>query len=158
LTTDIDHDSITNTHNLTTDIDHDSITNTHNLTTDIDHDSLTNVHQDVNTDASPTFAGLTLDDGAGDSPVLTLQCEGDKTLTFQKMDAGEANIINNEGQINIKPSNDTDDYLVLSTATNKPQIGFAWSSGGGGTDLDTIVFEPALITINSAILANGNVT
>lgn len=44
LTTDIDHNSITNTHNLTTDIDHNSITNTHNLTTDIDHDSLTNTH------------------------------------------------------------------------------------------------------------------
>lgn len=59
----IDHDSITNTHNLTTDIDHDqllnftasehfteasidhdNITNTHNLTTDIDHDTLTNAH------------------------------------------------------------------------------------------------------------------
>lgn len=34
---DFDHDSLTNTHNLTTDIDHDSITNTHNLTDDIDH-------------------------------------------------------------------------------------------------------------------------
>jgi len=39
---DIDHASVTNTHNLTTDINHDSITNTHNLTTDIDHDSITN--------------------------------------------------------------------------------------------------------------------
>ena len=44
LTTDIDHDSITNTHNLTTDIDHDSITNTHNLTTDIDHNTIENTH------------------------------------------------------------------------------------------------------------------
>jgi len=44
LTTDINHNSITNSHNLTTDIDHDSIANSHNLTTDIDHDSLTNTH------------------------------------------------------------------------------------------------------------------
>lgn len=44
LTTDVDHNSITNTHNLTTDIDHALITNTHNLTTDIDHASITNTH------------------------------------------------------------------------------------------------------------------
>jgi len=42
LTTDINHNTITNTHNLTTDINHNTITNTHNLTTDIDHDQLTN--------------------------------------------------------------------------------------------------------------------
>ena len=60
---DIDHDALTNTHNLTTDIDHASITNTHNLTTDIDHDQLTNVHQDVNTTATPTFAGVVVADG-----------------------------------------------------------------------------------------------
>lgn len=46
LTTDIDHDLLTNTHNLTTDIDHNTITNTHNLTTDIDHDQLTNFETD----------------------------------------------------------------------------------------------------------------
>lgn len=50
LTTDIDHDSLTNTHNLTTDIDHDAITNTHNLTTDIDHDALTNFVGDEHLD------------------------------------------------------------------------------------------------------------
>jgi hypothetical protein len=38
----IDHNNLTNAHNLTTDIDHNSLTNTHNLTTDIDHNSLTN--------------------------------------------------------------------------------------------------------------------
>ena len=37
----IDHNNLTNTHNLTTDIDHNTITNTHNLTTDISHDSIT---------------------------------------------------------------------------------------------------------------------
>jgi len=39
---DVDHDQITNTHNLTTDINHATITGAHNLTTDIDHDALTN--------------------------------------------------------------------------------------------------------------------
>jgi hypothetical protein len=46
LTTDIDHDLLTNTHNLTTDIDHNTITNAHNLTTDIDHNQLTNWEAD----------------------------------------------------------------------------------------------------------------
>ncbi len=55
LTTDIDHNSITNTHDLTTDIDHNSINNTHDLTTDIDHNSITNTHQGVDTTDSPTF-------------------------------------------------------------------------------------------------------
>jgi len=58
LTTDIDHNQLTNTHNLTTSIDHNSITNTHNLTTDIDHDALTNYvadeHIDWTTDQSAT--------------------------------------------------------------------------------------------------------
>ena len=38
----INHNSLSNTHNLTTDIDHDSLSNTHNLTTDIDHNQLLN--------------------------------------------------------------------------------------------------------------------
>ena len=42
VTADIDHNTLTNTHNLTTDIDHAALTNAHNLTTDIDHDALTN--------------------------------------------------------------------------------------------------------------------
>lgn len=56
--TDVDHNSITNTHNLTTDIDHNSITNTHNLTTDINHDNLTgfvaNEHLDWTQDLGAT--------------------------------------------------------------------------------------------------------
>lgn len=46
LQTDIDHNLITNTHNLTTDIDHNQLTNTHNLTTDISHDSIADVSAD----------------------------------------------------------------------------------------------------------------
>lgn len=56
--TDIDHNNLTNSHNLTTDIDHDTLTNTHNLTTDIDHDQLTNFlaieHLDWSSDVSGT--------------------------------------------------------------------------------------------------------
>jgi len=38
----VDHDTLTNTHNLTTDINHNTILNNHDLTTDIDHDTITN--------------------------------------------------------------------------------------------------------------------
>jgi hypothetical protein len=61
LTTDdsqINHNSLSNTHNLTTDIDHDSLTNTHNLTTDIDHNSLTNTHN-MTTDIDARMSGGT---------------------------------------------------------------------------------------------------
>jgi len=61
LTTDIDHDTITNNHNLTTDIDHDTITNNHDLTSDIDHDQLANFTQ------TEHFTMLDQDDMSGDS-------------------------------------------------------------------------------------------
>jgi hypothetical protein len=53
-----------------------------------------------------------------------LQDEGDKTLTLQKMDAGEANIVNNEGVINLKPSNDLDDFICFLTSSDL--LGFYW--------------------------------
>jgi len=46
---DIDHDTLTNTHNLSTDIDHANLTNTHNLTFDIDHGSITGLADDDHT-------------------------------------------------------------------------------------------------------------
>lgn len=56
----VDHDNLTNTHNLTTDIDHDSLTNTHNLTTDIDHDQLTNYASNEHfTEASINHTAIT---------------------------------------------------------------------------------------------------
>ncbi|MFQ5685152.1 MAG: tail fiber domain-containing protein [Candidatus Scalindua sp.] len=61
---------------------------------------------------------FTLDDGSGDSPQVILKDEGDKTLTLQKMDAGEADITNNEGGINLKPSGDTDDFLKVLTISD----------------------------------------
>ncbi len=61
--------------------------------------------------AATTDKDLTLDDGSGDSPQVILTDADDNTLALQKMDAGEANIINDEGDIDLKPSADTDDYL-----------------------------------------------
>jgi len=58
LTTSINHNTITNNHDLTTDIDHNTITNNHNLTTDIDHDQLTNYA------ANEHFTEASIDHGA----------------------------------------------------------------------------------------------
>jgi len=57
--TDVDHNAVTNTHNLTTDIDHNSITNAHNLTTDIDHDALTNFVANEHIDWTNTSSKIT---------------------------------------------------------------------------------------------------
>ena len=54
---DVDHDNVTNTHNLTTDINHNTITNNHNLTTDIDHDSLLNFVATKHFDTTSLTAG-----------------------------------------------------------------------------------------------------
>jgi len=70
---DVDHDQLTNTHDLTNDIDHNAIANTHNLGADIDHGNLSGldtgadhsfIDQDVKVAATPTFAELILALGA----------------------------------------------------------------------------------------------
>jgi len=72
LTTDVDHDATTNTHNLSTDIDHAGLTNTHNLTTDIDHDALTNFEANEHfTEASIDHANITAGDGSDHADVAT---------------------------------------------------------------------------------------
>ncbi len=73
--------------------------------------------------AATTDKDLTLDDGVGDSPKLILQDQtGANTLTLQKIDAGAAEIINNEGTIDFKPSADVDDYLQMVTTVHLPSI------------------------------------
>jgi len=67
----VDHDSLTNTHNLTTDIDHDALTNysadEHFTEASIDHANITAgngadhtyIDQDVTTSGTPTFSTVT---------------------------------------------------------------------------------------------------
>ncbi|MFC1599269.1 hypothetical protein ACFL2W_00610, partial [Candidatus Omnitrophota bacterium] len=68
--------------------------------------------------AATTDTDFTLDDGSGDSPQVILRDEGNQDLVLQKLDTGEGDIINTEGDINLKPSGDTDDYLSLSTVAD----------------------------------------
>ncbi|MCK5192907.1 MAG: hypothetical protein KAQ71_03795, partial [Desulfobulbaceae bacterium] len=75
--------------------------------------------------AADTDKDFTLDDGTGDSPQVILRDEtGDGELTVQKKDAGEADIINTEGPINLKPSNNVADYIYFFTGTDLTGIYF----------------------------------
>ncbi|MBN2483943.1 MAG: hypothetical protein JXD21_07080, partial [Candidatus Omnitrophica bacterium] len=67
-------------------------------------------------------ADFTLDDGVGDSPQIFLRDQGNEDLTIQKLDAGDAEIINTEGALNLKFSADIDDYIQFLTVANAPYI------------------------------------
>ena len=83
--------------------------------------------------AAETDRDFTLDDGTGDSPQVILRDEtGDGELTVQKQDAGEADIINTEGPINLKPSGDVDDYIYFFTGSDL--IGFFWKGYAATND------------------------
>jgi hypothetical protein len=99
----IDHNNLSNTHNLTSDIDHDQLTNTHNLTTDIDHGSITGLgdddhtqyHNDTRHDSHDhsTALGSTILSDVG-NVTLTMISDGD-LLVFD---------IGTSGWINVNPS------------------------------------------------------
>ncbi len=76
--------------------------------------------------SATTDKDFTLDDGTTDSPQLNLKDQDDFSLILQKNDAGEAVILNNEssGVLRLIPSNDTDDYIYLSTSSDLS--GFFW--------------------------------
>lgn len=81
---------------------------------------------------APVFAAnVEIDDGVTDSPTLKFIDADNKYLVVQKLDAGGANLTNNEGAINLLPSNDADDYIAISTANNIPSIATV-----GSCDLD----------------------
>jgi len=68
-------------------------------------------------------AGLDLDDGVGDSPALTFTDADDETLTVTKLDSGGSSLADSDGAILVQPSNDTDDYISLTTTGDVPIIG-----------------------------------
>ena len=59
---------------------------------------------------------VNIDDGVGDSPVFYLIDADNNYLGMVKDDGGPAYLVNNEGAIQLKPSNDSDDYFDVSTA------------------------------------------
>jgi len=79
-----------------------------------------------------TTGAISLDDGSGDSPTLFLIDEDNKYFAFIKYDTGDGSLFNNEGAIRLMPSNDTTDYLTVSTAADIITI---TTVGGGDGDL-----------------------
>ncbi|KKL52187.1 hypothetical protein LCGC14_2288000, partial [marine sediment metagenome] len=62
-----------------------------------------------------------------------------------------ADTITNDAAINIKPSGDADDFLVLSTVANVVQIGV-------DDDIDLLQLASGALTVNGTIDATGNIT
>ena len=65
--------------------------------------------------AATTNKNFTLDDNDVHSPLVIMRDAGEKIFTLQKLNGGAAELINNEGSIDFKPNNDTDDYLQMLT-------------------------------------------
>ncbi len=74
------------------------------------------------TQAATTDADLSLDDNTAHSPRIRFIDADDKELILQKLDSGEAILVNNEGKLCFKPSNDEDDFLCFETLDNLPAL------------------------------------
>jgi len=106
---------------------------------------------------------FSLDDSTGDSPILSLVDQDDKYLRLQKLDTGNVTLICNEGGLFVEVSNDTDDYLTLTTVSDVPTLATVGScdlaitaSSGNITFDDENLTTTGTITGGSGIL--GNVT
>ncbi len=72
--------------------------------------------------AATTDKDLTLDDNTADSPLVIMRDQDENIFTLQKLDAGAAELTNNEGGIDFKPSGDIDDYLQFLTIGNSSYL------------------------------------
>ncbi len=69
-----------------------------------------------------TDTDFQLADGDGDSPGIRFIDGDNRELILQKLDSGEATLVNNEGKLCLKPSNDSDDYLCFETLSDLPAL------------------------------------
>ena len=142
LTTDIDHNIITNNHNLTTDIDHNTILNNHNLTTDIDHDQLTNFTVNEHLDWTADLGAVNIHAGNytdTDTTYISSDFDHDQLTNF---------VVNEHldwtadlGAVNINSANYTDTTYVSSDFTHDDLTGFVanehidWTADQGATNI-----------------------
>ena len=127
----IDHNSLVNTHNLTTDIDHDTITNHHNLTTDINHNLILNYEVDRHIDH--TLISVIGQDGVSGSGTI----DNNITLTANESEIDHDQLLNFE----------------LDKHIDHTQIAVTGQSGivGSGTIDENVLltFDPSLVLHNS---------
>lgn len=104
------------------------------------------------------FTGnLTLDDGVGDSPTMFYYDGSDKYFQIKKASEGQAWLLNNDGGISLRPSNDVNDYLLISTASNIVTIETVASGDGdlvikaGGGDIS---FDDDNLSTSGKIVAD----
>ena len=141
----------------------------YDLGTSLEADTLTEGGNVVfNTTEIATFTGLTssgivnIDDGVGDSPSLFFFDADNKYFALIKYDSGAAGLFNNEGVISLAASNDTNDYLEVSTAAGIVTIATIAGDDGdlvltaGGGDISTAsTFEAATITESGNAVYNS---
>ena len=106
--------------------------------------------------------GINLDNGVGSSPSLSFIDADNNYFALIKYDAGAGGLFNNEGAIRLAPSNDTNDYLEVSTAAGIVTIATIAGDDGdlvltaGGGDISTAsTFEAATLTDGTASLSSG---
>ena len=91
--------------------------------------------------------------GAGsDSQIFRIYDGDDKIFSIRKMASGETLIINNEGSFQLKPNNDSDNYLEISTSSNQTTINFVGQNGKITADSGTIDFA------NENLNTTGNIS
>jgi len=127
----IDHNSISNTHNLTTDIDHNSLTNTHNLTTDIDHNSLTNYVAAEHLSLPNTIVNVLSDHNKANHDSLGLDhgslsgLSGDHHTQYLLIDGTRVMTglleIDSTAGVKFKNSGDAGDRAILLYYTSEPE-------------------------------------
>ena len=104
------------------------------------------------TDLMTSPGGITLDKGATNSPVFTLQDGDDATLAFTKLAAGGSTIVDSDGAIQIQASGDTNDYLTIATLSDVPTIATA------GTSNLALAPDGGTVAITGAVTATSSVT
>jgi hypothetical protein len=97
----------------------DEMDNFSELNTIVTDKTLVNEEDGVTWDSGHTFTStINIDDGAGDTPILYFTDGANDTVNIIKKDAGDFEIYNSEGSIELIPSGDTSDYLRVSTSAS----------------------------------------
>lgn len=109
--------------------------------------------------ADTTVGNLTLNTVApGDSPSMIFNDGGGKTFSIAKADAGETSLINNEGAIYFKPSNDLDDYVSFYASGDASYIKGVGSNLYILADGGTVNFGDENITTTGTITGTWSPT
>ena len=81
-----------------------------------------------------TNKNLILNNKNNDSPQVVLVDGDSKRLLLQKLDSGEARILNDQGNICLLSSNNQDQYICFVTTNNQPNLMWHGIADDGKTE------------------------